>query len=98
MEDESYGPEQLFIMAATGEIPLAVVNNSTAVALADDYPQADISTAVSFTQFQSWLVNATDSVFADSLDCKINRFKLSPEYSALVKKYRLSPAKVSAAE
>lgn len=89
-EDESYGPEQLFILAATGEIPLAVVNASAAKRMAADYPLADISTAISFTQFQSWLVNPADTAFADSLDMRIKRFKATPEYSRLVEKYGLA--------
>ncbi len=87
IEDPEYGSEQLFILAATGEIPRAVVTERSAKALADDYPQADISTAISFTQFQSWLLGKQDSTLKTRLDSIIEAQKKKPFYKKLEKRY-----------
>ena len=85
--DSIRSAEQLFMLTAMGKIPRAVINEAKATLLAKDYPEVDISTPVSFTQFQSWVVNKSDSVLADTLDAQIRRFKETPEYEALVRRY-----------
>lgn len=87
VEDSVYGNEQLFILAATGEIPGAVVTERTAKALAADYPRADISTAVSFTQFQSWLLGRNDTTLLLRIDSIINAEQGKGYYKKLVKRY-----------
>lgn len=86
-EDPLYGSEQLFILAATGEIPRAVVTERTAKSLIDYYPEADISTAVSFTQFQRWLLSPEDSILCNRFDSIINVYKDKPFYKRLEKRY-----------
>ena len=86
-EDPLYGSEQLFILAATGEIPRAVVTERTAKSLIDYYPEADISTAVSFTQFQRWLLSLEDSILCNRFDSIINVYKDKPFYKRLEKRY-----------
>ncbi|MCC8071001.1 MAG: transporter substrate-binding domain-containing protein [Bacteroidales bacterium] len=86
-EDTVYGPEQLFIMTAVGEIPLAVVNERTAKSLIGDYPQADISTNVSFTQFQTWLMRKDDTATQDTINALLRRIKASPAYEELESRY-----------
>ena len=86
-EDPLYGSEQLFILAATGEIPRAVVTERTAKSLIDYYPEADISTAVSFTQFQRWLLSPEDSILCNRFDSIINVYKDKPFYKLLEKRY-----------
>ena len=85
--DSIRSAEQLFMLTAMGKIPRAVINEAKATLLAKDYPEVDISTPVSFTQFQSWVVNKSDSVLADTLDAQIRRFKETPEYAALGRRY-----------
>lgn len=85
--DEEYGPEQLFLLTAAGEIDLSVVNERVARIMAKDYENIDISTDVSFTQFQAWLMRKEEPALADSLNAMIRRFKVSPEYDALIKRY-----------
>lgn len=87
IEDSGYGAEQLFTLAAVGEIPLAVVNRATAVKLAADYPDTDISTPISFTQFQSWVMSRDSTARADSIDAAIRRFKNTQEYRTLLRRY-----------
>lgn len=85
--DEEYGPEQLFLLTAAGEIDLSVVNERVARIMAKDYENIDISTDVSFTQFQAWLMRKEEHALADSLNAMIRRFKASPEYDTLIKRY-----------
>lgn len=88
-QDQEYGAEQLFILTATGEIPRAVINERTARKLAADYDDmdVDISTSVSFTQFQSWVVGKDNKALCDTLNEMIVRFKNSDEYRILAEKY-----------
>lgn len=87
--DSVYGPEQLFLLVATGEIPFAVINRNTARQLAPRYPSVDIGIEISFNQFRAWALNSTDSVFADSIDRMIVDFKASEEYPRLLRRYNL---------
>lgn len=80
------------MLTAMGKIPFAVVNEAKAVHLAKDYPDVDISTPVSFTQFQSWVVNKDNPALADTLDAQITRFKSTPQYAELLKRYMLQTA------
>lgn len=66
--DPGFSSEYLAIMTVTGEIPRAVINESLARKMQARYPQLDISVAVSFTQFQSWLVRLDRPSLRDSLN------------------------------
>lgn len=82
-----YNSEQLLMMTAVGEIDLAVVNAMIADKLAADYPQIDVSTGISFTQFQTWLTRPDDSTFLKRINADIERFKASPAYGDLKRRY-----------
>ena len=87
MSDPEYNAEQLVILTALGEIKQAVVNETIAKRIAQDYPQIDISTPVSLSQFQPWLLPQNKSDLRDSLNRWIEQFKQTPEYSKLTEKY-----------
>lgn len=87
VENEEYGNEQLFILAVTGEIPRAVVTERTARMLARDFPTANISTAVSFTQFQSWILSKNDSATLALVDSAIVKAQSTDTYRSLSNKY-----------
>ena len=74
-------------MTAIGDIKQAVVNAKVAQKLAKEYPFLDVSTNVSFTQFQSWLVNKNDSLLCDSLNSWILTIKQTEYYKSLECKY-----------
>lgn len=95
--DSIESAEQLFMLTAMGKIPRAVINGAKARHLAKDYPDVDVATPVSFTQFQSWVVNKDNPALADTLDAQIRRFKATPQYEALIRRYLLDAA-VTAAE
>lgn len=85
--DSLYGSEQLVILTATGEIDRAVVNERIARAMSRDYPDIDISTGVTFTQFQSWLVRRDEEKLAERIDTLLVRYKATPAYANLHLRY-----------
>ena len=74
--DELYGPEQLMMMVAAGEIKYAVVNRSIARAMMTRLPNLDRSVPISLSQFQSWIVSKRRKGLCDSLNRWHNQVKL----------------------
>ena len=85
--DKEYGAEQLFMRVASGEIKQAVMNEGVASVLAKRYPDVDISTAISFSQFQSWVLRKGDEAFCDSINAWLEAVKATPEYRTLHARY-----------
>ncbi|MCM1349498.1 MAG: transporter substrate-binding domain-containing protein [Firmicutes bacterium] len=92
MADSNYTSEQLFLKVAVGDIPLAVVNEKVALLLAKEYPEIDISTSISFTQFQAWLVNRRDTLLLRRLNTAIDTLRNSSFAADLEERYS-RPAK-----
>ena len=86
-EDADYGPEQLFLRVATGEIEFAVINKSIAERLAKHYNNVDYATGISFTQFQPIILRKNDTILCDSLNHWIKNVKLSSEFKSLQSRY-----------
>ncbi len=86
-EQSEYSPEHLFMLTAIGDIPLAVVNEKIALSMEKDYPDVDISTHVSFTQFQSWVMRKNDTLIANTINTILRRMKDSPHYHTLSERY-----------
>lgn len=86
-----YGAEQLVMLTAMGQVPRAVVNEGVARRLTARYPRVDTSVGISFTQFQSWMVAPANKALADTLDAAIRRYKSTPAYGKLLRRYRLRP-------
>lgn len=94
VEDSLYSQEQLFFLVASGDIDYAVVNYALARQLNDGRDQElDVTKDVSFSQFQSWAINRSDSIVADSVDAMIRRFKASEDYIDILRRYNLTPAR-----
>lgn len=87
VSEPGYSSEHLAIRTALGEVKQAVVNEAVARRIAERYPHLDISTPISFNQFQVWAVAPGDSVLLDSLNVWVNEFKDTPQYRALVDRY-----------
>ena len=86
--DELYGPEQLMMMVADGEIRYAVVNRSIARAMASRLPNLDRSVAISLSQFQSWMVAKERQGLCDSLNKWHQQIKLdTTAYLDLQRRY-----------
>lgn len=94
-QDKHYGPEQMMLLTAVGQLKNVVVNEQTARSIAADYPQLDLSVTLSFNQFQSWAVADRKPKLLDSLNVWIDRFKSTPQFEHLVDKYfNEKPAKM----
>jgi ABC transporter, substrate-binding protein, family 3 len=85
--DSRYTSEQLFLKVAAGDADFAVVNERVAQILSPDYPEVDITTGVSFTQFQSWITREDDKVLLDRFNAAIDRFKQTDAYRCLCSRY-----------
>ena len=86
-EVEKYGQEQLLAMVAHGDIDYAVCDESIAQASINDFPQLDIETAISFSQFYSWGVSKHSPILLDSLNSWLNDYVKTPAFKLLRKKY-----------
>ena len=81
--------EELLILVALGEIERAAVGLIRARALSEHYPQIDISTELSFSQFKCWLIAPGDSILCDTIDSWLDNFKEKPEFERLKQKYKI---------
>lgn len=63
-----FSAEALFILVAKGVIKYAAINEGIARELAKSYPQVDIDTPISFTQFQSWALKKNNTELCDSIN------------------------------
>lgn len=79
--------EYLCMMVATGRLPLAVVNEKTAVHMSGTYPALSFDNPVSFTQFQVWLVAPGDSALLHTVDSWLESFSGTEKYRSLIKRY-----------
>ena len=86
-EIEKYGPEQLLAMVANGDIDYTVCDENIAISSLDEFPQLDIHTPISFTQFYSWGVNKENNALLDSLNIWLEEFKKTNTFKRLTKKY-----------
>ena len=75
------------MLVATGDIPRAVVNETVAEAMAKDYDNIDVSTKVSFSQFQPWLLRKDNNELTTRLDSAIVRFKKTQAFQTLYSRY-----------
>lgn len=87
VSDSIYGPEQLFLMVSTGDIKYAVINETIARKMAASHPNVDISTAISFSQFQSLTLRKDEKELCDSLNKWISIVKRLPQYREIHNKY-----------
>lgn len=87
VKEMDYSQEQLFLLVASGEVSLAVVNDYTAVRLSPKYPDVDKSTPVSFNQFHSWVVRKDDNELLDMINKRLSQVKTMPRYKELMKRY-----------
>ena len=86
-EVEQYGPEQLLAMVAGKDIDYAVCDESIARSLQERFPNLDINTAISFTQFYAWGVNKHSPALLDTLNHWLERYSKTASYKKLYNKY-----------
>lgn len=79
--------EYLCMQVAKGVFPLAVVNEKTAIAMKEKYPDLSYENPISFTQFQVWVVSPRDSTLLEKVDHWLSTFKNSPKYQDIISRY-----------
>lgn len=86
-EVEQYGPEQLLAMVAGKDIDYAVCDEGIARHLLPDFPELDISTDISFTQFYAWGTSRHAPALRDSLNAWLDSCTATPAYRQLIRNY-----------
>ena len=87
IEEERYSPEQLIIMVAKGDIDYVVCDQQIAAETAKHFPEIDIQTAISFYQFNAWIVRKDAPSLRDSLNSWIKTLKERGIYQKIYKQY-----------
>lgn len=87
VSDPDYGPEQLVMMVAAGEVRYAVVNRAIARELARRISNIDVSVPVSMQQFQPWVLRPADRVLCDSINSWHRAVSRTSAYSHLRQRY-----------
>lgn len=90
MDNHGYGAEQLGMLTALGQIKQAVMNNEQAERIKTEYPDLDISTPISFNQFQGWVLAPGSETLRDSINVWLTEFKSTREFRKLLEKYKLN--------
>ena len=91
VEQTHYSAEQLVMLTATGKLPRAVVNEDVARSLLREYPALLISSDISFTQLESWILNRDSVALQQRLDQCIDSFRKTPEYVRIVSRWADEP-------
>lgn len=86
-QEHKYTAEHLVMLIAAGEIERAVVNEGVALKMAQSYENIDVSTPVSFTQFQVWALRGDNKQLCDSINAWIREYRKLPRYQQLTQKY-----------
>lgn len=86
-EVDLYGPEQLLAMVSGGDIDYAVCDENIAKASIKEFPNLDINTDISFTQFYAWGVSKHSPALLDSLNVWMDSFIQTKTYKNLYNKY-----------
>ena len=76
--------ELLCLQVASGETPLAVVNESVAKTLAKTYPNLSYDSSISFTQFQVWVFNPADTIVYEKFNTWFDTFKSSETFKNIL--------------
>ncbi len=86
-ETENLSEEYLCMKVASGDIPLAVVNEKTAQTMKKTYPNLSYNNPVSFTQFQVWIFSKSDTLLHTRVNNWIDSVSHTPDYRSLVERY-----------
>lgn len=79
--------EYLCMMVAIGKIPLAVVNEKTAIRMQRQYPRLSFDNPVSFTQFQVWILPKSDTILLNKTNSWLENFQSTESYRRIMDKY-----------
>lgn len=80
--------EHLIMLVAKGRIPRAVVNSGIAEKMQRDYyPDIDVTTPISFTQFQSWIVTDRYPGVDKFINQWLDSLKRTEKYNEILSRY-----------
>ncbi|HBL72636.1 MAG: transporter substrate-binding domain-containing protein [Bacteroidales bacterium] len=85
--------EELLKQVNDGKTDFAVMDEYMAKAWSKDYPELDIQTPLSLTQFQAWAVRPNSPQLLDSLNVFLEGYKKSRAYARLLKRYGATPTR-----
>jgi len=89
VEHDGMSAGQLMLMVRSGEIRYAVVSGQIALQLTHTFKDLDISSPISFTQFQSIALAPSDTVLQRRLNVWLRRVLNTPEVRRLKDRYNL---------
>ena len=87
IEVEDISDELLCLKVANGSLPLAVVNEKTAREVSKRYPLLSYDNPISFTQFQVWVFNNSDSLLFKSFGNWFEEFRTTEDYRNLLNNF-----------
>lgn len=79
--------ELICLKVVNGSFPLAVVNEKTARKISELYPLLNYDSSVSFTQFQVWVFNPTDSIEAHKFNTWFDTFRETDTYRSIINNF-----------
>ncbi len=79
--------EHIVMLTAAGDVPRCVVGEGLARAMASKYPKLDISTPISFNQFQAWAVSPKKKALLTKLNAMLAAYIHSDEYRSISSRY-----------
>lgn len=79
--------ELICLKVANGSFPLAVVNEKIAEKISRHYPLLSYDNSISFTQFQVWVFNPSDSVGVTRFNNWFDNFRTSDTYRDIINTY-----------
>ncbi len=86
-QNHQYTAEHLVMLIAAGDIERAVVNEGVARRMAKNYQNIDITTPVSFTQFQVWALRGNNKQLLAEINSWISEYRKTQRYNNLLAKY-----------
>lgn len=79
--------EELLRQVAEGKAEYVAMDEYVAKAWASSYPNLDVHTPLSLSQFQAWAVRPNSPALRDSLDAFLSEYKKSRAFTRLMKTY-----------
>ncbi|NDV65878.1 transporter substrate-binding domain-containing protein [Bacteroides sp. 224] len=86
-EVDKYAQEQLMAMVAHGDIDYAVADEDIARTAIDSFPQLDINTGISFTQFYAWGIKKQSPALCDSINAWLTEYMQTKAFKKTYSKY-----------
>ena len=87
IEEPELSDELLAVKVGNGSIQYAIVNEKTAKKIAKEFPNLDYDSSISFTQFQVWIFNPSDSLVLQKFNGWFDNFRNTDTYRSIISNY-----------